>query len=363
MNNELPILNLPLNPVSFGNVSFAILREFFNRGLQPLVAPIGNVDLSSQKPDEKFNQMLQASLNETGKRLSRKSTAIKLWHPNQQSLETYSSVDSRLITFHETDSLTPIELNVLRNQDIVYVTSSYTKQVFESFGLKNVVYLPIGFDSHNFTQLTTRPKINGVTSFGLMGKAEVRKSTYRVLNLWAKKYGNKPGFSLNAAIHNPFIKPEHAQQLIAQALEGKSYHNINLLPWMGTNAEYNQFLQANDISFHLGLTEGKDLPCLHSTGLGSWPIALDAHCYKDYLTPDNSILVQPSGKIPAFDGIFFRNDGIQNMGNWFTFSDDDFYAACGKAIEKAKTGINTKGLELQKQTYKATVDILLENLK
>ncbi len=361
MNKDL-ILNLPLNPVSFGNVSFAILREFFARGLEPLIMPIGPVDLSAQKPDTIFSQRLQASLNESGKRLSRKSTSIKLWHPNVQSLETYSSTDSRLITFHETDALTSNELNVLRNQDKVYVTSTYTKQIFESFGLKNVEYLPIGYDAHNFHQLQKRPKIDGVTSFGLMGKAEVRKSTYRILNLWAKKYGNQSNYRLNAAIHNPFIKPEQANALIAQALEGKTYYNINFLPWMATNAEYNQFLQANDISFHIGLTEGRDLPCYHSTTLGSWPIALDAHCYKDYLNKDNAILIEPSGKIPAIDGIFFRNDGLQNTGNWFTYTDESFYAACSLAEEKSKQGINLKGLELQRDTYKETVDILLKDL-
>lgn len=362
MIKELPALNIPINSVSFGNVSVAILREFYSRGLQPIIFPIGPVDLSSQRPDEKLNQLLQASINDAGKRHSRKSTCIKLWHPNQQSLETYSSTDSRLITFHETDALTSNEINILNNQDKIYVTSNYTKQVFNSFGIDNVEYLPIGFDTHNFYQLEKRPKIDGVTSFGLMGKAEVRKSTYRALNLWARRYGNQKQYRLNLAVHNPFLKIEHAQGLINQALEGKSYWNINVLNWMGTNAEYNQFLQSNDISFHLGLTEGRDLPCYHATALGSWPIALNAHCYKDYLTKENAVLVEPSGKIPAVDNIFFRNDGVQNVGNWFTFTDESFYEACSAAEEKAKNGINLKGLELQKQTYKETVDILLQNI-
>ncbi len=355
-------LDLAVNGLSFGQVSVAILRECYKRGLHPNVFPLqGQVDLGTQKPDEGFNKWLGNCINKAQKDHSRKSTATKLWHANG-SLQSYSDVDSRLITFHETDSITATEKNVLLNQSRVYVTSTFTQQVFKMFGVEST-YLPLGFDAHNFSVLPERPRVKDAISFGLGGKLESRKGHLKVLGLWAKKYGNKREYRLNAAVHNPFLKQEMMNGLIAQALEGKQYWNINFVPYMPTNMEYNQFLQANDIYLAMSGGEGRDLPAYHSVALGAHIVALKAHAYNDFLTADNAVLVTPNGKRPAADGIFFHANSPFNAGNFFDFGDDDFLGACEAAEKRVATGINTAGLDLQKQTYAETVDILLKDLK
>ena len=364
MSNPLPdfALDVPINPVSFGQCSVAVLREAYKRNLQPCVFPLqGQVDLGTQKHDEAFNQWLGNCIGRAQKDFSRKRTSIKLWHI-QSSLQSYSATDSRLITFNELDQLTPTELNVLREQDRVYVTSKFSQQVFQMFGIK-AEHLPLGFDSHNFTTLEKRPKIEGVTSFGLAGKFEARKSTGRTMNLWAKKYGNKKEYRLNVAVHNPFLNQQQMQQLVGNALEGKSYFNINFIPYMATNVEYSQFLQANDIHLAMSGGEGFDLPAFHATALGAHTVALNAHVYPDYLNSENAVLVAPNGKRPAVDNIFFHANTPFNVGNFFDFADEAFYAACEEAEKRTKGGINIKGLELQNQTYAQTLDILLRDLK
>lgn len=350
--------NAPINTVSFGNVSVSLLREMYKLGLTPNIFVIGqNADMSAQKPDEKFNQWLGHCINKAQKEHSRKNTAFKLWHING-SLETYSDTDSRLITFHETDSLTPSEVNILKNQSKIYVTSKFTKSVFESFGI-SATYLPLGFDSHNFGALEKRPQIDGVTQWGLAGKFEVRKSHPKVLNLWAKKYGNRKEHRLNVAVANPFLKQEHLNALINQSLEGKQYWNINFIPYMATNLEYNNFLQANSIHLALSGGEGFDLPAFHATALGAHTVAMRAHVYNDYLNDDNAVLINPNSKRPAADGIFFHPNSPFNTGNFFDFAEDDFYQACEKAEQRASQGLNNKGLELQKQGYSQAVQVLL----
>ncbi len=361
MNKEFST-RLAINNLSFGSTSIAILREMFSRGITPYVFPIGGgCDLSAQRPDETFNKTLQACVNEAPVRASRKQPSLALWHIVPDSLSSYSSTNSQLITFYEASSPTNLELNILKNQDRVYVTNHYTQSTFKNFGIDSI-YLPLGFDSHNFFQLPKRPSIPDTISFLLAGKAEKRKNTYKILNLWSKRYGNDKRFRLNACISNPFVKLEHQQQLITQALEGKSFWNINFLPFSPTNAEYNQTLQSSEIVLAMSASEGWALPEAHATALGAWPVALKAHAYLDSLKDSDAIWVEPNGMEPIYDGIFFNPGGATNQGNIFTFNPDEFYAACDMAIEKAKTGINTKGLELQKQTYKETVDILLQNL-
>lgn len=354
--------DLPLNSLSFGQVSIAILRECYRRGLHPSIFPLQNqVDLSAQKPDEGFTKWLGNCINKAQKDQSRKATAIKLWHISS-SLQSYSSTDSRLLTFHELDALTPTELNILRNQDRVYVTSTFSQRVFTELGIP-AVYLPLGFDAHNFRTLEKRPKIEGVIQWGVGGKWEQRKGHAKILNLWAKRYGNNPGHRLNLAVHNPFRRPEDIQREIHQALEGKQYHNVVFHQHMATNAEYNQFLQANDIWFALSGGEGRGLPEYHATALGAWPIALRAHAYLDFLNDDNAIMVPVSGKRPAADGIFFAPGTPFNDGNLFDFDHAGFDAACTEAEKRVTTGINVRGLDLQAQGYAETVDVLLKDLK
>lgn len=370
----------PLNNLSFGQTSVAILREMYKRGLHPAVFPMGgNVDISAQKHDEGFNQWLSRCINEAQKLHCRRKTSIKLWHI-QNSLQSYSETDARLITFHELDQLTPTEVNILRNQDRVYVTSRFTQQVFASYGVESE-YLPLGFDAHNFHSLPQRPKVHGITQWGVGGKAEKRKGHDKIIRLWAKRYGNNPAHHLNLAIYNPFLTRTTAEEAAAnthrfvmEALEGKAYFNIGpkqpnghlFLPHMASNAAYNTFLQGNDIFFALSGGEGKGLPEYHATALGAWPIALRAHAYTDFLDDTNAIMVDPSGKRPAADGVFFApaGSGSQfNEGNFFDFSEETFYKACDEAERRAAAGINTAGLALQQLSYAATVDVLLKDLK
>lgn len=356
-------LELPINSTSFGQTSTALLREAAKSQLSPSLFTIGAVDLSSQPQDNDFNQWLQKTIISSQVKASRSNPSIKLWHISG-ALSTYSSSESRLITFHETDSLTPTEENILKNQDLVHVTSSYTKKVFENHGVKNVKLIKLGVDKTNFPILPKKERINGEISFLLAGKAEKRKSTYRQLNLWAKRYGNDKRYKLNVSVTNPFLKPEDQNALLSEALENKRYWNINFLNWSRTNMEYNQVLQSSDIHLACSLCEGFDLPAYHSTALGVLPVALNAHVFPDYLNSSNSVLIEPSGMIEALDGIFFKKNQPFNQGYWHTFSDEAFYAGCDKAIQRVSSSDwkgNVEGKKLYERDFSHVLGDLIED--
>ena len=56
-------LNIPINPVSFGQVSLAILREIYRRGLAPSLLPIGNVNTSSCEDDPQFLEWINKCIS------------------------------------------------------------------------------------------------------------------------------------------------------------------------------------------------------------------------------------------------------------------------------------------------------------
>lgn len=357
-------VNVPINSLSFGQSSVAILRELYKRGLTPPVMPIaGNLDLGAQRPEQGFTQWLSNMVGSADARHSREHQALKLWHIGG-SLDSVSRHSNHLITFQETGQLTPLEVNVLRQQRKVFVTNRYAQTFFRLHGI-DAVFLPLGFDSANFSSLERRPHIDGVISFSLVGKAEsIRKHTYKQLALWAARYGNDKRYRLNAYITNPFLAQRNIDPnaLISQALGGKRYWNIEFHPFIPTNLEYNTALQSSEVVLAMSGSEGFGLPEFHAAALGAWPVALNAHAYKDHFGAANAVMVEPNGMVPIYDGIHFHQGAPVNQGVAYSWSDEAFYAGCEEAVRRAKVGINTEGLKLQQQTYSQTVDILLREI-
>ena len=76
-------LNVPINQVSFGQVSIGLLREIFSRKESVNIFPIGQqLDLSSNEPDKSFSDWLNTCLKNSLSSYSRKDKGLKLWHLN-----------------------------------------------------------------------------------------------------------------------------------------------------------------------------------------------------------------------------------------------------------------------------------------
>ena len=222
----------------------------------------------------------------------------------------------------------------------------------------NCHYVPLGFDEDFFK--TNKTYLKDKIHFGLMGKMEKRKHTLKILKLWAEKFGDNPDFQLTCLINNPFMKSENVASEISKALNHKTYKNINFLPFLNKNSEVNELLNSIDIDLTgLSGAEGWNLPAFNSTCLGKWSIVLNGTSHKDWANSENSILVEPSKKIEAYDGIFFKEGGPFNQGNILDFSKESFFDALDQAISKNKSE-NTEGLKLKdKFSYKSTTEKIL----
>ena len=285
-----------------------------------------------------------------------------MWHFNG-SLESYSNKQV-LLSFYEVDSPTATEINIIKNNEKVLLSSNYAVSIFKSLGLKNVDFVPLAFDSTHFKNCAKR-NINAI-QYGLFGKLEPqRKRHLKVLSLWAKKYGNNPNYSLNCAVFNHFIDPNVQSQIISQALNGQKYININFLNYMPSNEMYNDLLNNTDIVLAMSGGEGWGLPEFQTVALGKHCLGLNAHAYKDWMTDQNAVLVQPNGKIPCYDNIFFKQGQEFNQGNIFDWSDQDFLDGLDKVEARYKNNpVNTEGFKLQEQfTYSKMVDSILEVMK
>ena len=87
------------------------------------------------------------------------------------------------------------------------------------------------------------------------------------------------------------------------------------------------------------------IPAFNATCLGKWSIVLNATSHKDQANKENKI-IEPSGKIDAYDGVFFKKGGPFNQGKIFDFSEESFFDALDIAVNKNKSE-NKEGLKLK----------------
>lgn len=347
--------------MSFGQVSVNLLKEFFKMELSPSLFFVGQPDLSCHTGiTEEFSKWLSnCSLNALENH-SKDFPCIKLWHLNN----SLSSVSHKqiLLTFYELDSPTSAEINAVKNNSLVLFSSDYSMEQFKNLGCNNVGSFKLGFDAETF-KVIEYPYFKDRIIFTLAGKFEKRKHHLKTMKAWASKYGNNPKYVLNCALNNDWNKNYQSQ--IHNAFEGEVPNNFNFIPYLLSNSEYNDYLNAGNIVLAMSGGEGWGLPEFQSVALGKYCVGLNAHGYSDWMTAKNTVIVNPSGKIDAEDGVFFSKGTPFNQGKIFTWEEEEFLAACDKAIELYKgSPVNTEGLKLASQfTWEKSAKDILTKLQ
>jgi hypothetical protein len=352
------LINCPINALSFGNVSVNILKALHRKNVDICFFPIGDkTQLEAfDKTEKDFIEYLKESSSRRFHKITKDLPTLKIWHIHGS--ETRHTPCQSLFTFHETSELTEIEKNLLMLQDNVFVSSNYTKNIFEMNGVENVHFTPLGFDT-DFCD-TGKEYLPEKTHFGLMGKFEQRKNTARIIKTWLKVFGNNPKYLLSCAITNPFLDNATLQNEFVKITEGKNYNNLNIVPYMQTNSDVNDFINSIDIDL-TGLSggEGWNLPAFNSTALGKWSVVMNATAHKDWATKENSILIEPSKLKDCYDGVFFKQGNAFNQGQFFDITDEEMESAILDSATYAKKP-NPEGLKLQnKFTYDGTVETIL----
>lgn len=354
--------NLPINPVSFGQVSTLLLRTLFekeklgNEKYDIFLFPIGQINLNSQQAGQDFQEWIKEKIVNALENYKRDIPIFKLWHLNG-SLESFSK-DQKLLTFYELDQPTKVEINVAKNNSL-YFSSKYSCEIFNACGV-DAKYMPLAFDSFNFSQKNKKYFNDDRITFNVCGKFEKRKHHAKIIKSWIKKYGNNPKYSLQCAIYNPFLNEEQNQQVVMNLVEGNKPFNVNFFPMMNENSVYNDYLNSSDIIIGMSGGEGFGLPEFQSVAIGKHAVLMKAHSYKDWASDEMVSWVSPSGKIPVYDGMFFQPNQPYNQGNIFDFNEEEFITACENAIIKVqKNKVNEIGLSLQ-NTY--SKDKFLDNI-
>ncbi len=357
-------LNLTLSQLSLGQCGFNLLRELYKRKVQVALFP-RQVDLSAFKLDQSFGQWIERAVNNRYTKLDRKVPTLACWHLSGSELKL--SDKQYLLSFHETDSITDSEANIINQQDHTFFTSNWTVENCKAYGAPNVSFVPLGLDE-DFTKIDHRLVSEDVVHWILVGKVEQRKNTELIIKTWVKRYGdlkNTTGHKhlLSIAVNNPFFKPEQMNAIYQSLFNGGKPYNVNILPHLKTNAEMNQLYNSADIDLSgFSSSEGWNIPAHTATCLGKWSIVTNCTAHKDWATADNAILVEPNQMRPVYDNVFFQQGAPFSQGNVYSFSAEQLEEAMDRAEKKTRTP-NPAGEKLrQTHTYKNTVQQILEKI-
>ena len=291
------IVDIPLNNLSFGNVGVNILRELFKRNDKVSLFPRGDQkDLGAFSTlSEEFKGWIEQSSQDRLQQLDPDTPTLTLWHLH--GAERRISSRQFLLTFYELQNPTYTEKQIVNFQNHVFLTSPPAVECFKKIGCENVSFVPLGFDPDFVVHKNEKKIVEDKIHFILMGKYEKRKHTKEIIQTWLKKYGNDTRYLLSCCITNPFLKTEQMSALLNQVLEGKNYNNINFLPHLKTNTEVNHLLNSADIDLTgLSGAEGWNLPAFNATALGKWSVVYNHTGHQGWATPNNSILLEPSGQ-------------------------------------------------------------------
>ena len=360
MNKPTINLSAPLNSLSFGHHAINLLEEFHKRGREVNLFLPQQPDISAYNVSADFKKFIENAANNALGRFSIDDPSIKLWHLNGSEHRTCRN--QHLLAVHELDNLTRQEVNILRQQQTVFTTSRYSEELYNTYGIENVIYCPLGFDSSNFKTLPRKNK-EGIT-FGLFGKFEKRKNTQKVISTWLKKYSKSREVSLNLHVTNPHFSPEDNQKLIAGTCGGYKPFNVNVLPFFASLQDYNAAINDCDIVIDMSGAEGFSIPSFTAVALGKHAVIHNCTAMTDWATNSGAVLVESSGKEVVYDGVFFQQGQPFNQGNIFTWKEEDFIEGCEEAMRRfKKEQINHQGLTLQERfSWEKNANIIIERI-
>ena len=267
-------------------------------------------------------------------------------------------------TYFEMDTLTRLEQHHLNSLDHLFVPTEWAKQVCINSSV-NVPITVVG-SGYNDAVFKDQPFLNKEYStnsvnrntciFVSLGKWGVRKQHDKIVEACNLAFQDKSSNEvvLWMGCHNQYIEGIVNNKIAAyKEILGDKLTIIGRVPHQSYIRDI--FLQAFCFVAP-SLAEGWNLPLLEAMACGKHCIATNYSGHTEFCDESNALLIQPTGKIPARDGMWFTG-GQTNNGNWCEYSLDDLVEAMRtmySTFEK-RNMINEAGLKTaEKFTWKNT---------
>lgn len=298
----------PINNVSYGIVSLAILKELIKQGYVVSLFPIGPIGLENVED----KQFVQLGL-ENAKFFNPDAPSVRIWHQFDHSL--FPGRGKRFaFPIFELNKFNDHEKHHLTNVDEILVPSAWAKEVISSNGIKNPTHVvPLAVDTSVFHPLLEKKYKS--TIFLNIGKWESRKGHDILLEAFCKAFGPDDNVELWLMTENPFIGSKN-EEWKNKYLQSSMGHRVRFFPHLpGQNNMAKEINQA-DCGVFPTKAEGWCLPALEMMACGKEVIITNYSGQTEFCS--TARLVDITGMETANDGVWFDGRGEWSVPNVVT---------------------------------------------
>ena len=340
-------MKIILNSIFSNSTSYGITGINILLALEKLGVDVMSVSIS-ERCDYFEDQPIINSLDK-GKFFDKTAPCIRLFH---QFALNHHVGNGPFIGWpiFETTRFSPEEKHQLQQLDMIFVCSDWAKRIIEENGITiPTKVVPLGFNPDVFKSIkSTR---DSTYRFFFPGKFEIRKSFEIVTEIFERAFTPKDDIEIIFLPTNLFIgeqNKEWADYLLSSKLSSK----IKIISRLNTPQEVASLYNQCDCVVSFSKAEGFNLPLLEGLACGKQVIATNYSAHQQYLTNQNSFLVDVDGLENAFDGVFF--DG--KKGDWALIGEN-----CKSKLTEALKTVYKNGKVINEEGIKTAEKFTWEN--
>ncbi len=301
-------LTAPLNQLGYGAVSLNILKSLVACGHEVSLWPIGQIDAEPHN-----HEVLRACLK-NAQLYDSAAPSLRIFHQFDLAQHVGHGVHVGFPIF-ELNKFTDVEKHHLLTQDKIFVASTWAKDVLIANQIPNdaITVAPFAVDTEVFKPSSDSSPREVPTIFLTVGKWEVRKSHYEILDAFNKAFTQDDDVQLWACCQNPAVPQGRGEAYNREwntLYQSSNLSNkVRLLPRLATSAEVAEIMARADCGVFPARAEGWNMELAEMLAAGKQCIATSYAGHSEYANSENCLLVQIDKLESAFDGVYFHGQG------------------------------------------------------
>lgn len=350
-------MNININGVISGQTSYGIATLNIIEALNGLGHHITAIPINGKVEFYSDQLGVQRAVENYEAGFDLNAPSIRIYHQNSLFEHVGRGLNVGFPIF-ELDAFSKIERNNLNSCDALFVCSKWAKSVLENNEIQPPSYVvPLGVDPKLFYPI---PQSYKPFTFYFPGKFEYRKGFDAIPIAFERAFSPSDDFQVIFLPNNYFISQEQTQQWVDHLTQHKLGDKFKLGGRLPTHKQVGEITQYADCVVSFSRAEGFNLGLLEGLACGKQVIATNYSAHTEYLTHENSILIDVEEREEAFDGIFFNGGG-----NWLSFTDktiDRFAEVLRSAYDKGRI-YNEEGIKTaQKFSWTNTAQTIVNSL-
>jgi glycosyltransferase involved in cell wall biosynthesis len=309
----------PINTLGYGIVGHNILHQLVELKHDVAWWPIGPVEVV----DQNSTKMYQKCIDNTAYYDSI-APSLKIWHQFDLAQHVGHGPHCAFPIF-ELNTLRDTEIHHLRQQDMIFVPSTWAAEVLMQYrDLADnilIVVAPLGVDTSIFKPSETVRPDPSWTTFLNCGKWEYRKGHDVLIEAFNRAFEPKDRVRLWMLSHNMHLTPSNNDGIDGNKewetlyKSGPMKDKVSFLPRVQTHAEVARIMQEVDCGVFPSRAEGWNLEALEMMACEKDVILTDYSGHTEFASNENSYLVQVDEYEDAYDGKWFFG-AEHGFGQW-----------------------------------------------